>query len=515
MDEELLQQNLEQYKEQFLQIQAVLQSTGEEGHDDLVKLRDDLVELIHVSEESLLSLKKSKLLQLLSNEEEGIRGFPESLNGSSCSNDGENDPETLDNEGSDVADDDITGMKCRISYTQDWGVKEHHNAMVFDAETTETPDGKEETKVRVLFMNPTHKSMVPCPYFLDSKCRFSDDACRYSHGYLISVDDLMPFKEPDFSQVQCGQSCLARYDDGVWYKATIQSIDHDAHTFVIHYNTYNSDATLGLDEILPLDQRDSENVSDDDDSSSSSDSEKSHGVGQDIEGEETAVVRLSWKPSGGPVCLGEWEQHTKGIGSKLMAKMGYIFGKGLGKDGSGIVEPVEAVVLPQGKSLDKIAELRENNKLPKPGKKKRKRASKVKNIKLPDEVSGGDIFNFINTKLGGKRGNIHDIRVPVPGTSASDFEVKETDKKQKSEDKNVNWNLQLFKTQEEISAVTKQLKKEEMALSRHQEKDEKTASHFRQKVMAIKAHLSRLHEKEKSIQQKLLHKKNHRKLTVF
>ena len=41
-------------------------------------------------------------------------------------------------------------------------------------------------------------------------------------------------------------------------------------------------------------------------------------------------------------------------------------------------------------------------------------------------------------------GNIHDIRVPVPGTSASDFEVKETGKKQKSEDKNVNWNLQVL-----------------------------------------------------------------------
>ena len=39
-----------------------------------------------------------------------------------------------------------------------------------------------------------------------------------------------------------------------------------------------------------------------------------------------------------------------------------------------------------GKSLDKIAELRENNKLPKPGKKKRQKASKVKNVKLPEEV---------------------------------------------------------------------------------------------------------------------------------
>ena len=35
---------------QFLQIQSVLQNTGEEGQDELVRLRDDLVELIHVSE---------------------------------------------------------------------------------------------------------------------------------------------------------------------------------------------------------------------------------------------------------------------------------------------------------------------------------------------------------------------------------------------------------------------------------------------------------------------------------
>lgn len=31
-----------------------------------------------------------------------------------------------------------------------------------------------------------------------------------------------------------------------------RSIDHDSHTFVVHYDTYNSDATLSLDGILPL-----------------------------------------------------------------------------------------------------------------------------------------------------------------------------------------------------------------------------------------------------------------------
>ena len=44
-----------------------------------------------------------------------------------------------------------------------------------------------------------------------------------------------------------------------------------------------------------------------------------------------------------------------------------------------------------GKSLDKIAELREKNKLPKPGKKKRRNAqAKVKNIKLSNEVQASN-----------------------------------------------------------------------------------------------------------------------------
>ena len=34
-----------------------------------------------------------------------------------------------------------------ICIFQDWGLTEHHNAMVFDVETIESPDDKEETKV--------------------------------------------------------------------------------------------------------------------------------------------------------------------------------------------------------------------------------------------------------------------------------------------------------------------------------------------------------------------------------
>ena len=49
--------------------------------------------------------------------------------------------------------------------------------------------------------------------------------------------------------------------------------------------------------------------------------------------------------------IGAFEKHTKGIGAKLLAKMGYVPGQGLGRDGGGIARPVEAVQRPKGAGL--------------------------------------------------------------------------------------------------------------------------------------------------------------------
>ncbi|CAO1370346.1 unnamed protein product [Diamesa hyperborea] len=60
--------------------------------------------------------------------------------------------------------------------------------------------------------------------------------------------------------------------------------------------------------------------------------------------QQMAGMRKSARPSGSNKGLADWEQHTKGIGAKLLLQMGYQPGKGLGKTLQGIAAPVEAHV---------------------------------------------------------------------------------------------------------------------------------------------------------------------------
>ena len=58
--------------------------------------------------------------------------------------------------------------------------------------------------------------------------------------------------------------------------------------------------------------------------------------------------RQAKKSSKGPVQtmdreFGSWERHTTGFGSKMLSKMGWRQGSGLGSTGEGIVNPVRAV----------------------------------------------------------------------------------------------------------------------------------------------------------------------------
>ncbi|KAI3524356.1 hypothetical protein L1887_03009 [Cichorium endivia] len=82
-------------------------------------------------------------------------------------------------------------------------------------------------------------------------------------------------------------------------------------------------------------------------------------LGLGAETPETAPVDVrcnkltgeSSRGKSGNVRLGSFEKHTKGFGSKMMGKMGYVEGMGLGRGSQGMVDPIVASRLPKSRGL--------------------------------------------------------------------------------------------------------------------------------------------------------------------
>uniref|UniRef100_UPI0037E7F9BA zinc finger CCCH-type with G patch domain-containing protein n=1 Tax=Semicossyphus pulcher TaxID=241346 RepID=UPI0037E7F9BA len=531
MDEETLEAAISTYCAQLQQVETALSAGLDPSQEaDLLQLKEDLCQLIELTQSSLVSVKKSQLLASLedstglqsksseaaadTNSANGSLGnefaaFYAELGESSGSSsdtkerdkveDGveEEEEEDEEDEEEEEEEDELSGTKVRAPYRTKWGTLEYHNAMVVGAEP---PDG-EEAQVRVLYLHPTQKSMKPCPFYLDDRCRFKDD-CRFSHGEVVYVSELREFLESDLSNLEEGSSCLARNEDGIWYPAKIKEIDSGFYT--VKFDTLLlKEMVVEADSIIPP-------LREEDPISSESDLDDT-GYGDDLAYAKVMDSAVDPTESLNSANFGGWEAHTRGIGSKLMLKMGYEYGKGLGKKQEGRVEPVMAVVLPKGKSLDKCAELNPRRTQSKAGK-DGTQTGRPKRRRKPRSATGGrqTVFDFLNHQLGAKSTDAAEGGSAAPSAAATGVEAYRGGKSTKR-----TLNVKVFEAAERVSQTEREIQKLTESLGRQTGRDASRVKQLEERLSAARRLLAQQKAQELSIQSEHRKADTHKKMTEF
>jgi len=504
------------YEEQLRQVEASILATAPTSDEELVNLKNDLKQLIDLSKQNLLELKKQQLLDEIEQVEKDQSANAPSTSKPKIQDERSVEASTDGHETPEVAISSLVGNKCLAPFKDITGQKSFHNAIIFSAEQDEESG---QVNVVVVFSHPTQLSMVPCKFYMEGSCKFSTDRCKYSHGQSVDFLDLGEFRSPDYSQIKSnveGTKILALDPEAeghqrLWKHASLVQYENEQKVHVIFGSSSSAAVTLSLDQVLPLSGADSgdqeeDEVDFDDDT-------------------EFAPVQLALTREAGTSALGDWESGTRGIGSKLMSKMGYIHGTGLGSKSQGLVEPVPVVVYPSGKSLDwcmnaKSACGREND--PKGviylDKKRKTQASIDKaKVKAAAEASTSDpsqnVFDIINNKLGGsskvapgKSVSGLDLskgllRKPKAGSSGSD----QTEDKRKL-------NMENFKTMEKIQKTQREIDKVEGSLARCRDKRDRAL--LDQKLARLKSVRDELKSHERNVESSLS-QRSKRKLEIF
>ncbi|XP_041656165.1 zinc finger CCCH-type with G patch domain-containing protein-like [Cheilinus undulatus] len=523
MDEATLEAAISTYGAQLQQVESALSAGLDPSQQsDLLKLKEDLCQLIELTEASLVSVRKSQLLASLEDNNGLQSNTTEAANDTDSTNRnlgdefaafyaelGESSGGSFETREREKAEDDVeeeeeeeedslSGAKVRAPYKTTWGTLEYHNAMVVGAEP---PDG-EEAQVRVLYLYPTQRSMKPCPFYLEDRCRFKDD-CRFSHGEVVFVSELREFLETDLSNLEEGSSCLARHEDGIWYPAKIKEIDSGFYT-VKFDSLLLKEVVVEADCIIPP-------LREDDPVSSESDMEDT-GDGDDLGYAKVMDSAADSTDSLNSSNFGGWEAHTRGIGSKLLLQMGYEYGKGLGKNQEGRVEPVMAVVLPKGKSLDQCAELtqrRTQSKISKDG----SQTARPKRHRKPRVNTEGrkTVFDFLNHQLGGKSADA------AEGGAAASLAAAATGVEAYRGGKNIkrSLNVRLFQAAERVSQTEREIQKLTESLGRQTGRDTSTVKQLEERLSAARRLLAQQKAQELSIQREHRKADTHKKMTEF
>ena len=539
---EALEQSIEAYELQLKQVNdAILASASEPSqNEDLMSLKTDLEQLVSLTKQNLVELKKEALLKELEqyNDKEEYTDDKSSQKREQIDVDQETDQQNVSNSLNVSA---LEGVKCQAPFKSINSAKEfYHNAVIFASNTDEDGVGHlsyENLHVRVVFSNPTCQKMIPCKYYLDGKCNFSEDRCRHSHGELVRLASLKEYLEPNYAELREGVGVLANEESSnLWQHATVEGVEHDGLLGTTVHIRFSHDSknivSLPLEHVAPLN-----NSLDEEDDSSDEEDESTIGGAYCNPNNETPIVRdLLDKIDGSMSAIGGWESHTKGIGSKLMASMGYIHGTGLGKQCEGRREPVPILIYPPGCSIDYCmgikeklgnkAEITSSNSIfsaEKVLERARKKEELKNHRKIEKEKSRASreksFFDLINSKLArnddksvecssslNRNKQTFSLHKQLSKSSSSrrPTDVKSDGQALKMEE---------MRTFEEIKRKEKHIEKLEESLRRNKNSGDRDI--LNQKLKKEKHILSNLKAREKSINKEQSRQVSRRKLEIF
>lgn len=249
------------------------------------------------------------------------------------------------------------------------------------------------------------------------------------------------------------------------------------------------------------------------DSPSSEDESSDSDSYDDERHKQILVERTLLNPSTDGV-LGDWEKYTKGFGSKMMQKFGYILGTGLGNNGEGIVDPIQIQILPAGKSLDYCMELRERAdgdkdlfNVDRKWKKQQKKQEVVNARAYERERQSSNVFNFLNDTILSAMGSVRETNGPPQSqTQPKPVELKTHSTK--------NLNVAAFKLGEDIKKLEKDIQSVRDSMAR-QQRGTPIYSKLSAKLSSKNSELTELKKSEKNVASEQIFRKDKSKLTIF
>jgi len=518
-----MEEEYQQTVEQLNQLKKIIEL--DPNNQEILSLYQDLSHLKQLQEVSLIEERKKKLLNLV----EEISSSTNSTNTSNNNNDRNVEALTYSTTTSESSSTDIfnkhllkaenlkEGLKCCIPLENDGHI------FFLPGMITEIDD--ENDNCKVLLITPINENLIPCQKY---NCNLN---CNLSHGIEINKSLILSYDILDIKTLKEKGICFAKYEDSVWYLAKIIKRVENEDTkhvdkFIIKYKGYDEFEEVSPENIIPVCGMDIENIIDewtDSENDYSSDSDLiSYSSDDDsfkdfdyesISNNSSSNTDETLKFLGDNGSFGEWEKHTKGIASHLMKKMGYEYGKGLGINGEGIVNPIKIEIRPPGKGLDfeidEIEELtikrqkeQEKRKLNLIKKKQRKR--KINSMESIDS----DVFDFLNVSINKKaEGKLYSVETKSKENNNYDENENETyiisTKRKKQEitskkSKKEN-NMKLLQIQKQISDLNHQIQRANERYNRNKVRDKVVAEHYKNKIEEFKKILKVLELKERQV----------------